>query len=208
MSAAATVESGHPVQKCTLMYFHRRFGYLNFDTNQLLARTPRSGIELTDHGEMHCSTCAQGKQTRVAKTTRDTSESAPTDRVGAVICSDLKGPITPRDRRNNMYLINFVDHKTNYCRVFLFKTKDQAAKKFEQFLVYFEKRYDCRVNVLHIDGGGEYKNGDLCCCGTRVARQVTEAGIQAGNGKAERMHWTIIKMVRCMIFFVRCTLFF
>ena len=49
MSAAATVESGHPVQKGTLMHFHRRFCHLNFDKIQRLERTPRFVIELNDH---------------------------------------------------------------------------------------------------------------------------------------------------------------
>lgn len=40
MSAVATVDSGQALQKHTLMYFHRRFGHLNFDTNKRLASTP------------------------------------------------------------------------------------------------------------------------------------------------------------------------
>ena len=55
---------------------------------------------------------------------------------GGVIRSDLKGPMTPIDRLGNRYLVNFVDHKSNYCRVFLEPTKDKAAKKFEHFLIF------------------------------------------------------------------------
>jgi hypothetical protein len=68
---------------------------------------------------------------------KDSGDHAPFDRIGGVICSDLKGPITPVDRRKNRYLVNFVDYKTKYCRVFLAKTKDEAAKKFEAFLAFF-----------------------------------------------------------------------
>ncbi|CAI5739085.1 unnamed protein product [Peronospora destructor] len=75
----------------------------------------------------------------------------------------------------NRYLVNFVDHKSNYCRVFLARTKDQAAKKFEHFLAFFEKRFNCQVHVLRTDGGGEYKNMDLLCKSAGVARQVSEA---------------------------------
>ena len=56
------------------------------------------------------------------------------------------------------------------------------------------------MDVLRTDGGGEYKNVDLFRRESGVARQITEAGNQAGNGKAERMHGTIMNMVRCMIF--------
>jgi hypothetical protein len=69
-------------------------------------------------------TCAEGKQTK------DSGENAPIDRVGEVICWGLKGPITQVDREKNRYLVNFNVHKSNYCRIFLAKTKDETAKKF------------------------------------------------------------------------------
>ena len=47
--------------------------------------------------------------------------------------------MTPKDRSKNRYMINFVDHKSNYCRVFLARTKDAVAKKYEHFL-FFPRR--------------------------------------------------------------------
>ena len=79
---------------------------------------------------------------------------------------------------------------------FLAKTKDEAVKKFEHFLTFFELKYDCRVLVLRTDGGGEYANVDLFCKTTGVERQVTEANSSASNGKAERMHRTVLNMAR------------
>ncbi|KAE8956692.1 hypothetical protein PF005_g5899 [Phytophthora fragariae] len=38
------------------------------------------------------------------------------------------------------------------------------------------------------------------CRATGVRRQVSEANNQASNGKAERMHRTILNMARCMLF--------
>ena len=64
-----------------------------------------------------------------------------------MIRSDLKGPMTPIDRLGNRYLVNFVDHKSNYCRVFLAPTKDKAAKKFEHLLIFFERMFDFKIHV-------------------------------------------------------------
>jgi hypothetical protein len=75
-------------------------------------------------------TCTEGKQTKNNQSKKDSGVSSPIDRVGGVIWSDLKGPITPVDREMSRYLANFIDHKTNYCHIFLAKTKDEAAKKF------------------------------------------------------------------------------
>jgi hypothetical protein len=85
-------------------------------------------------------------------------------------------------------MINFIDYKTNYCCVFLAKPKIQAAKKFEHFLSWFERRFDCRIQVLRTDGGLEYKNVDLFCEKTGVARQLTEPNSPGSNEKTERMH--------------------
>jgi hypothetical protein len=183
----------------TLYGFHLRLGHLHYDAIERLANQPGSDIKLTDNKRRNCLICAEGKQTKNPQSQKDSGTNAPTDRIGGVICSDLKGPITPVDRLKNRYVVNFIDYKTNYCRVFLAKTKDVAARQFEAFLAFFERRYDCRIQVLRTDGGGEYANVDLFCQQTGVARQTTEANSPASNGKAERMNRTIFNMARCMI---------
>ncbi|GMF15398.1 unnamed protein product [Phytophthora fragariaefolia] len=203
MLALAAISDTAPkndVHRDTLMGLHQRFGHLGFDTVDRIARDPLSGIVITDHTRRVCVTCAEGKQTKRKQSKKDSGEHAPIDIVGGVICSDLKGPLTPRDHSGNRYLVNFVDHRSNYCRVFASKTKDEAARKFRDFLVFFEKRFSCKVHVLRTDGGGEYRTVELFCQQNGVARQVSEASDQASNGKAERMHRTIFNMVRCMIF--------
>uniref|UniRef100_A0AAV1TEW2 Integrase catalytic domain-containing protein n=1 Tax=Peronospora matthiolae TaxID=2874970 RepID=A0AAV1TEW2_9STRA len=200
LAEEGAAESSFGVQSGTLMHFHQRLGHLPFDTVERMAKDPASGIKLTDRRRLTCLSCAEGKQTKNSQSQKDTGVNAPIDRIGGVICSDPKGPMTPKDRHGNRYLVNFIDHKSNYCRVFLAPTKDQAAKKIEHFLVFFEKRFNCRIHVLRTDGGGEYQNVDLFCKRTGVARQVSEARNQASNGKAERMHRTVLNMARSIIF--------
>ena len=125
------------------------------------ARGPASGIQLNDRKRVTCSTCTQGKKRKNRQPTHDTGVNSPIDRIGRVICPDLIGPMTPRDRLGNRYMINFVDHRSNYVKVFLAKTKDKAARLFEEFLVLFEKRFDCRIHVLHTDYGSEYAKIEL-----------------------------------------------
>ena len=117
-----------------------------------------------------------------------------------VICSDLKGPVTPRDGLGNRYMVNFIDHRTNYCRVFLAKSRDVAAQKFKHFMAFFERQFNCRIHVLRTDGGREYKTLGLFWKDTGIARQVSDPRSQASNRKTERMHHTIMNMVRSMLF--------
>uniref|UniRef100_A0AAV1TKG9 Integrase catalytic domain-containing protein n=1 Tax=Peronospora matthiolae TaxID=2874970 RepID=A0AAV1TKG9_9STRA len=51
-----------------------------------------------------------------------------------------------------------------------------------------------------MDGGGEYKPLDVFCKGTGVTPHICERVNQASNGKAEKMHRTIMNMVRNMVF--------
>lgn len=189
-------EPGSDIQSGSLMHFHRRFGHLCCDTIIKMAQDSASGIKLTDTKRAKCLACARGKQTKCKQSKVDRGINSPIDVVGGVICSDLKGPMTPRDRLGNRYMVNFIDHRSNYCRVFLEKTKDVAAMKFKEFLTLFERKFNCRIHVLRTDGGGEYKTLDMFCKSTGVTRQVSEANNQASNGKAERMHRTIMNMVQ------------
>ncbi|CCI11341.1 unnamed protein product [Albugo candida] len=210
MDILASIESVDDANKQTgsLLHFHQQFGHLNYDNIERIAKLPESGIEIDDHRRLKCLTCAESKQTKNRQSRKDTGINSPTERIGGVICSDLKGPITPQDRRGNRYLVNFIDYKSNYCRVFLAKTKNEAATKFQDFLTYFEKQFDCKIHVLRTDGGAEYKNVDIFCKKKGVRRQISEAENQASNGKAKRMHRTVMNLVRSMIFGNSMALYF
>ena len=97
---------------------------------------------------------------------------SPIDVIGSFTCPNLKGIMTPRDRQGNRYMVNYFDHRTNYCRIFLAKTKDIAAQTFKHFTAFFERQYNCRIHVLRTDGGDEYRAMDLFCNETGIARQV------------------------------------
>uniref|UniRef100_A0AAV1VI71 GAG-pre-integrase domain-containing protein n=1 Tax=Peronospora matthiolae TaxID=2874970 RepID=A0AAV1VI71_9STRA len=141
-------EIDEAVTDTTLLELHQRLGHLSYDTIVRMADSAGSGIRLTDRTRPNCLTCAQGKQSKNNQPKKDTGRNAPIDKLGGVIGSDIKGPMTPKDRRGNRYLINFVDYSTNCVRVFVAKRKIEATKNFRHFLLYYEKRFNCRVHVL------------------------------------------------------------
>ena len=67
---------------------------------------------------MACVSFMEGKKTRNTQPQQDSGKNASIDCIAGVICSDLKGPMTLQGRLGNRYLINFVDHKSNHCRIF------------------------------------------------------------------------------------------
>ncbi|GMF57079.1 unnamed protein product [Phytophthora fragariaefolia] len=202
MLALAAISDTAPendVHRDTLMGLHQRFGHLGFNTVERIARDPLSGIAITDHTRRVCVTCAEGKQTK-RKQSKKTAGARANRHRGMRHLQPLKRASDSARSQRKRYLVNFVDHRSNYCRVFASKAKDEATRKFRDFLVFFEKRFSCKEHVLRTDGGGEYRTVELFCQQNGVARQVSEASNQASNGKAERMHRTIFNMVRCMIF--------
>ncbi|OWZ08787.1 LOW QUALITY PROTEIN: hypothetical protein PHMEG_00018620 [Phytophthora megakarya] len=165
------------VQQGTLLDFHKRLGHLNWKRfHKFKSLGSRSRIT------------SKAKQSKNRLSKKDSGAHSPIDCIVGVICSDLKEPMTPKIRLRNRYMFNFVDHKNNYVRVFLANMKDQAAKKFEHFL------------IAKTDSGGEYENVDVFCKTTNVAMQRSEANNQASSGKSERMHGSVMNMARCMIF--------
>nr|CCA26316.1 conserved hypothetical protein [Albugo laibachii Nc14] len=184
----------------SLFLLHQRVGLLAYDIVERMADAKGSGIRLTDRTRPNCLVCAKGKQSKNNQSKKDTGQNAPIDKIGGVIGSDIKGPMTPQDRRVNQYMVNFADYTTNYVRIFAAKNKVQSNKKFEHFLVLIKKWFNCRIHVLRTDGGREYINVDPFCKVRGVGRQISEADNQASNGKAERMHRTVLNMVRCMLF--------
>uniref|UniRef100_A0AAV1T1D1 Integrase catalytic domain-containing protein n=1 Tax=Peronospora matthiolae TaxID=2874970 RepID=A0AAV1T1D1_9STRA len=161
---------------------------------------PASCISLTDTKRQKCMAYVKGKQTKAAQSKRDACANSLINVVGGVIFSALKSSMTPRDRLGNQYMVNCIDHRSSYCRVFLSKTKDAVALKLKLFMASFEREFKFKIHVLRTDGGGGHKTIKLFCSTEGILRQVSEARNQASNAMAERMHRTIMNMVRSMVF--------
>uniref|UniRef100_A0AAV1VF27 Retrovirus-related Pol polyprotein from transposon TNT 1-94-like beta-barrel domain-containing protein n=1 Tax=Peronospora matthiolae TaxID=2874970 RepID=A0AAV1VF27_9STRA len=155
LEALATNDDADGAHEASLLHWHQRLGHLAFDTIGRTARDPASGIRLTRNKRMACMSCLKGKQTRNAQSQQDSGANSPIDRIGGFICSGLNIPMKPQDHLGNRYLVNFIDHKSNYYRTFLARTKDAVAKQFDAFLVHFKKLFGFKVLVLLMDGGGE-----------------------------------------------------
>jgi hypothetical protein len=119
-----------------------RFDHQSYDAIEALAAKPGSGIKLTDRLRPNCMTCAEGKQKKNCQSKTDTGENSPIDRVGAVICSDLKGPITPADREKPVSS-EYHRSQDQLLPLIFTKTKDEAAKKFMHFVGHFKRRFGC-----------------------------------------------------------------
>ena len=69
-------------------------------------------------------------------------------------------------------MVNFIDHQSISCRVFLAKSKDAAALKFKLFMKSFECEFNSKIHVLRTDGGEEYKTLGIFCSLEDISHQV------------------------------------
>ena len=64
MDILASLESVYKTNKQmgSLLHFHQRFGYPNYDTIERRAKLLKSGIEVYEHWRLKCVTCTERKQ--------------------------------------------------------------------------------------------------------------------------------------------------
>jgi hypothetical protein len=149
-----------------LVYVHARLGHQSYAAIEELAPKPESGLKLTGHEKPNCIACAGGKQTGNNQSEQDSGNNTPINRIGGVICSDLKGPITPVDRSGSRCMIDIIDYKTNNCRVLL-ATKPRRSLSICDALIAASK-----FNASTVASSTETLT--LFCQITGVARQLTE----------------------------------
>ncbi|GMF57114.1 unnamed protein product [Phytophthora fragariaefolia] len=188
--------------KATLQLWHDRLVHLNFqDLLRMYSKCLTEDMEAVSKKLRFCLSCAEAKQTKSKQPTADTSDSAPTDEVGAVLGVDLKTDIRSADRNGNKHMLTIVDHGSSYRRVYLLQTKDEASERLMEFLPEFERQHGVQVKVVRSDGGGEFFGHEFAayckCHGMKQQSSLSDSS--ASNGKVERMHRTLVNSGRAML---------
>lgn len=99
-------------------------GHVNADDVALIENHDLArGVHVTDKTRWDCESCRAGKQTRSQKAATDTSSSAPTDVIGAVLGIDLKTDVKTKDYRGNAHSIRAVDYASSYGEVHCMRAK-------------------------------------------------------------------------------------
>ncbi|KAH9140559.1 hypothetical protein AeRB84_015218 [Aphanomyces euteiches] len=206
--ANSTIGSANVAHKSadTLQGWHERLGHLHKQAIVSMANQ-RAPSEMTitriaNDLKVPCLGCALGKHTRSEQSKEDTSQSAPSEEIGSVVCMDLKGKIKPRDRLGNQYLAVFVDHASGFTAAVPIKKKSEAERECKTFINALERAHNVVIKVLRSDRGGEFLSAKLKSYleDKGITHQTTQGSTSASNGKAERMIRTLMDATRTMIF--------
>jgi transposase InsO family protein len=118
-----------------------------------------------------------------------------------IVHFDIVGPIKPAEN-NDMYYMTYIDDFTGYLCAYSMPDKTAASvlSSFRIFQAMVERAFDCKIQVLRTEGGGEYK--ELMGQYLRqagIVQLVTTPYTPKLNSRAERMNRTIKGMLASML---------
>lgn len=182
--------------------WHLRMAHLNVSALKKLPDCAE-GVSLT-HGretDMQCSTCLEGKQTRLPFKHTGSRATRPLE----VIHSDLCGPMENPSYGGMRYFVSFIDDYSRMVHIYFMKDKQNVLDVFKDFKNKVENQLNHKIKIIRTDNGKEYCNLNfekyLTNCG--ITHQTSAPYSPQQNGLAERMNRTLVEKARCMIFYAK-----
>lgn len=180
--------------------WHRRLGHCNFGAIVDMARkgaVEGMAINLSS-SPPKCDACIRGKQTRspVSKVREGEKASRPLERVFVDLC----GPINPVSSSGRLYSMNVIDDFSSYVWCLPLKSKGEAASVLQNWHRLVENQSGHRLKILVTDNGELVSNAMAdYCARSGIDHRRTAPYTSAQNGRAERLHRTLLDKARAML---------
>jgi GAG-pre-integrase domain len=161
-AASSSSKSLAPLFKDMQMLWHARLGHVGFETTTRAALTgATTGIDLTAHTKnCNCHTCLLHKASRRPFKGSLVKRASV---IGDIIHTDLAGPMPPIIS-GYKYVQSVIDGRTRPKYIYLLKKKSDADGALRDFIVKFEREYDCLVKFVHSDNAAEFTGDDFNSC--------------------------------------------
>ena len=197
-SAVAMTASSREVEKTIVkVIWHQRLGHAKTQSVQKLLRSNAVQPFRTKPKRSTVSfpNCVRGKQSRVIRHVNPVHAAM----VGETIHSDICGPMSCIFLGRSRYYVSFVDEFSGYISIYPIARKSDVADSFKHFVVWLERKAECKIKLLQSDGGGEYValNKYLTENGIETRRTTTYSTKE--NETAERVNRTIMESTRAML---------
>jgi hypothetical protein len=179
--------------------WHRRLGHCSTETIIDMARRGAiegMAIDLSS-SPPKCNACILGKQTRspVPKVREGEKASRPLERVFVDLC----GPMPCPSRSGRLYSMNVIEDFSSYVWSLPLRNKAEAATVLQHWHRAVENQSGNRLKILVTDNGELVsKVMEAWCSRFGIDHQLTAPYTSAQNGRAERLHRTILNKARAM----------
>ncbi|GJS09596.1 retrovirus-related pol polyprotein from transposon TNT 1-94 [Tanacetum coccineum] len=200
--------------------WHRRLSYLNFGTNNQLAKQDLDkGLLKLKYAKDHlCSACQMGKSKKESH--KPNPEPSTNDKL-QMLHMDLCGPIRVESINGKKYILVIVDDYSRFAWVKFLRTKDETPEVIIKFLKQAQVSLQATVRYLRTNNGTEFINQTLrsytndvgITHQTSIARTpqqnsvVSIARTPQQNSVVERRNRTLVKATRTKLIFSKSLLF-
>ena len=116
-----------------------------------------------------------------------------------IIYVDLTGPEAVKSVSGNHYIINIVDDHSSHPWTYCLKLKSDVLPTLQNWACRSEAERGGRISIIRTDGGELDSDAmELWCNTNGYTLQTTAPYTSAHNGRAERMHLTVMNRMRAM----------
>lgn len=185
-----------------ILYLHRSLGHLNWLDVWRLAKGGRLGEEwkyIVPVKTMNtiCEPCILGKGVRLPSPPSALRAAEPNE----IVHIDLWGPARVDSIGGSRYILTCYDDYSHRIQLYYLKSKNEALPFFRQYLALVENQCSTTVKLVRSDNGGEFTSRqfvELLQERGIVAAPIPPAA-HAQNGRVERVHLTILNLVRTVL---------
>ena len=191
---------GAPSSSCysVMQRWHARLGHANTESIKKLIRSDAvTGLSARpNHSHrVDCDSCVKGKQARETLRTNYSRSQEP----GAVIHTDVCGPMSVSSFSGCNYYVSFIDEYTGYISIFPIMRKSDVLNKFKLFHPWLERKFKCTLKRVYSDRGGEYIALRSYLEDKGIEHTMSPSYSPNQNGIAERANRTIVECARTML---------
>ncbi|KAL0413818.1 UNVERIFIED_CONTAM: Retrovirus-related Pol polyprotein from transposon TNT 1-94 [Sesamum radiatum] len=193
-SNKAVSDSAYLIESINI--WHGRLGHVNYASIKRL--NSMNLINASDLNEStKCDICVEAKFAKKPfkpLTVRSTE-------LLELIHSDLADFKNTLSKGGKKYYMSFVDDFSRYTKIYLLRTKDEAAEMFLRYKTEVENQLDKKIKRLRSDRGGEYSTNFLkdFCEKNGIIHETSAPYTPQQNGVAERKNRTLKEMMNAML---------
>lgn len=196
-SASIDDDEYSPDSEAELKLWHQRLGHANIPSIKKLFSSGAVTVKNEPRFPVssRCDSCVKGKQVRQTPR-KNTSRSK---QRGEVIHSDICGPMSAESFSRCRYFISFIDEYSGLICTQPIHRKSEALAQFKLFVAWLERKYECHVNRLHSDNGGENVAFKDYLADRGIEHTAAPPYSKNENGIAEQVNRTIVECARTLL---------
>jgi len=180
---------------------HQRLGHLNVQSVMRLFRAGRiDGFNATtslDLQQFECEACTLGKGKRLP-----TLPSAPLDTQASNLLDpvrvDQRDPATAASLGGKQYILTCYDDFSHHINLYFLANKSDALAALKEYSSMAKTQTGRKIKQIRSDGGGEFNSNAATAFYKQkgIEHLLVPPGSHQQNGRVDRVHLTILNLVR------------